>query len=143
MLLTIITLIFGGNTTAYIALNYLMRHSFDLVSMSVGAIGVILAAIAILVVIFSRQGLARIVAADEQTFEGFIFPYRLSATIWAILAVWSLFVPLLNNGLNISVKLAIAYVWLFLILYAMLYVLYLIGEIIQNILLSAEIESKK
>lgn len=121
---------------------FLHANAMNIVGISVSAIGIILAAIAVVVVIYKREDLARIVAADSRTFESFIFPYRFSASIWGLLAVVSLF----NGAVKVdvsSITLNIIYLgWFWLFLYSILYSLYLIGEIIQQVILSSEIMFK-
>ncbi|MBS1004950.1 hypothetical protein JK163_01265 [Levilactobacillus brevis] len=118
------------------------NRAVDLFSCSIGAISMILAAIAIAVVIYNKKDLHLIVLGDRVSAEGFVFPYRYGATLWGILALVSFFSELLPETNNYSMFYSSNVLWLFLTIYCVCFTLYLIGEVIQHMLLSAMIEEK-
>lgn len=120
----------------------MIDRSVDLFSCSIGAISMILAAIAIAVVIYNKKDLHLIVTADEKTAEGFVFPYRYGATLWGVLGLVSFLSPFFPDTNNAVVFYATNLLWLLLTVYCVLFTLYLIGEVIQHMLLSAMVEEK-
>lgn len=120
----------------------MIDRSVDLFSCSIGAISMILAAIAIAVVIYNKKDLHMIVTADETTAEGFVFPYRYGATLWSVLGLISFLSPFFPNTDNEVIFSSTNLSWLFLTIYCVLFTLYLIGEVIQHMLLSAMVEDE-
>lgn len=121
---------------------FLIAQSMTIFSCSVGALSMILAAIAVAVVIYNKRDLHIIVTTTDKAAEGFIFPYRYGASIWAILALVSFTSNLLPSTKWGSVYYITNVLWLFWTFYCIIFTLYLIGEIIQHMLLSAIVEEK-
>lgn len=121
-------------------ISFMNENSMQYFSVGISAISMILAAFAITVVVYSKKDLHLIALHDKRTFEGFIFPYIWGAIVWAILAV----VSIMSNIVPINMGLTISYIvytcWLFLVLYASMFTVYIIQELLQHVLLSATIE---
>ena len=102
----------------------------------------IVAAIAIIIIIYNKKDLHLIINGDNHTFEGFIFPYKWGSAIWGVLAVVSLISNLVEIKVNNMTE-EIAYLsWLFLLLYCTFYMVYIISEVVQHVMLSAKLEAK-
>ncbi|KRL80541.1 hypothetical protein FC36_GL002138 [Ligilactobacillus equi DSM 15833 = JCM 10991] len=106
-------------------------------NVAIAETSLILAAMAIIIVVYNKSILKQIINVGNGTFEGFIFPYIWGASLWTILAIGSLFFSLFPRFLEIF---SIVIVYLGLVIYAICFMLYIIGELIQHVMLSSEIE---
>ncbi|MHC9536894.1 hypothetical protein ACVQ8P_03730 [Dellaglioa sp. BT-FLS60] len=119
---------------------FMKQNSMVFFSAGIGAIAMILAAIAIIIVIYNKKNLHLIVTSDKKTFEGFIFPYRWGASLWALLTVISIMINIIPYKITGDLKILLYTGWLWLVLYCINFTVYLIGEVVQHVLLSATFE---
>ncbi|MBO0430415.1 hypothetical protein JZO82_14700 [Vagococcus fluvialis] len=125
-----ITLIFSKKETL---IAFTRNHSLDLMSTSIGAVGLILSAIAIAVVIFSKKG--QRLLAQEKELQKFLFPYLFSSFIWTLLALCSLFIIILEKANYIC-----SLIQIFFLFYCILYTFRLIGEVLRMSILAALVD---
>lgn len=120
---------------------FFIKRSWDLFPISISAIGIILAAISVIVAVYSKDDMEKIVSHDKKTFEGFLFPYRYCAFLWSIICIISIAKEMNIISINSHFFVIISNIWLFLVIYSILYFLFLIKEIMENILLSSFINT--
>lgn len=120
--------------------NFLRNNSMNIFSIAITAISMIMAAIAIIIVLYERNDLHKIIIHDDVTFEGFIFPYKWGSILWATVALSSFSVNLFNVKLNSSFLLFLVCLFTFLLLYSSLYMIYLINEVIQHVMMASYID---
>lgn len=120
-----------------ILINFFGNHAWDLFSISISAIGIILAAISVIVAVYSKEDMQKIVYSDKKTFESFLFPYRYAAFLWSVICIISLLKEIHLISITSYCYVVISYIWIFFIIYAILYFLFLIKEMMESILLSS------
>lgn len=124
-------------------ISFMNKNSMQFFSVGISAISMILAAFAITVVVYSKKDLHLIAMHDKKTFEGFIFPYIWGASVWAVLVVVSIMSNIVSIDMNMEILYIVYTIWLFLVLYASTFTVYIIQELLQHVLLSATIEDGK
>ncbi|WP_338213823.1 hypothetical protein [Companilactobacillus muriivasis] len=134
--------VFKNNVYRIRFFSFMNNNSMSFFSIAVSAISMIVAAIAIIIIIYNKKDLHLIINGDNHTFEGFIFPYKWGSVIWGVLATISLLSNLMSLKVNNFVKDLYYLFWMFLLLYCTFYMIYIINEVVQHVMLSAKLEDK-
>lgn len=108
-------------------------------SVSISSLGLILAALALLLVIFNKKTMH--LATIAGVFQQFLLPYYVSAISWTSLSLISYFYILFYNAPFMlehdSIKLVLGFTIIGLTVYSIFYTMRLVGSIISNTLLAA------
>ncbi|KAF0365235.1 hypothetical protein GBP13_00810 [Pediococcus acidilactici] len=110
-------------------------------SISVSALGIILAAVAVTIVLYSRRNLHKMVF-EKEIMAGLLFPYRYVSLLWTIVGLLSFFASLVQFNIALSLCVFLNCIYCFLIVYAVTYFLYVISEIVQHVITAAFVEDK-
>lgn len=108
---------------------------------AVSALGIILAAVAVTIVLYSRRNLHKMVF-EEEIMAGLLFPYRYVSVLWTIVGLLSFFASLVQFRIPLSLCVVFNCVYCFLIMYAVTYFMYVISEIVQHVITAAFVEDK-
>lgn len=106
------------------------KHLDNIISLSISSLSIVIAAFAIIFIIYSR-GMLKIFIDIPGGIEGFVSPYIWAAIIWCTLACISFYFSisiLKNNLIYLSV--------IFLFYYGSMLMIYLLLEILQHLMLS-------
>lgn len=110
-------------------------------SIAVSALGIILAAVAVTIVLYSRRNLHKMVF-EEKIMAGLLFPYRYVSLLWTIVGLLSFFSGLVQFNISLSLRVILNCIYCFLIVYAVVYFMYIISEIVQHVITAAFVEYK-
>lgn len=134
----LLTLLFGCKTSENLAngiTSNILELSNDLFAISVGGIGVVLGALAIMTVVFSKKVMNK--AAEDGSFQALMLPYIVSCFSWGFLSLTTFFYLLLKSNLNQRFLWIFSLLILFFTLYSILYSIRLIITIIRFTVLAA------
>lgn len=121
---------------------FLMNQSMSLFALSVSAVAIILTALGAILTLYPKKFLRFIIdhksPKSNEAYLGFISPYVFGAWLWTVTGI-------LFFGINLfSIKPTYYPFWtmilMFSIMYSVLFIVYLFGEIIQHFVLSLFIE---
>lgn len=118
---------------------HVVTISSDMIGTAISALGIILAAVAVTVVLYSRRSLHSMVE-DKSIMSGLLFPYRYIAFLWAMIGILSFLGQLVEINLSLFVCTIINWMYCFLIMYAIIYFMYIISEVVQHVITSAYVE---
>lgn len=111
----------------------------ELFSLAVSSLGITLAALSLVIVIYSDD--IKRESFSNGAYQQFLFPYILNAVSWTILAVISFFSIIIDKSQLLSdyssISRVTSYFLLFLTIYSILYTIRIIGSVISNSLLSS------
>lgn len=132
--------------------NFLKNQSMNLFSLSVSSIAIILTALAIILVTYKPEQIKAFLIASirsevssdtKDTFKGFVSPYILGVLSWEMVAFLSLLYKILFMfnlpymfGLPI-LMISVSFIYVFFIIYSIIFLIYLVLEIIEHIILSS------
>lgn len=120
-------------------LDNILSESVSIFSISISSLGLILAALALVIVIFSKRTMHR--ATLEGVFQQFILPFYISAISWTVLSLLTLFQILFKDSPfleeNQSWENTLGFTVVFFLCYSILFTMRIIASIISNTLLAA------
>lgn len=117
--------------------------SNDLFSLAVSSLGINLAALAVVLVIYNDDKI-KLKSFKDGAYQQFLFPYYINAYSWTLLSILSLITTVIDKTVLIQryehLTRILSYFLLFLLVYSIMYTIRLIGSIISNSILSIFIE---
>lgn len=136
---TIILIIYHTVSGSSKFIENVLLEANTIFSVSISSLGLILAALALLLVIYNKRTMHLATAAG--VFQQFLLPYYVAAISWTSLSLISYFYILFFNSpfieKNELIKLILGFTIIDLTVYSIFYTMRLVGSIISNTLLAA------